>query len=236
MRALILVALLVGLLPAAVQAGPWPREAGRSFLSLTHERDRAGNAHTGLYAEYGLSRRRTLGAEIGHADVGETTAMLWYQRSLDGGTGPHRLSWSMGLGAIRRDGEVLPTSQVALMWGRGLQGPWDGGWMTAEARVRVSGKSETVRMRQGLSVVEYAYLTPEVLTKLDLTLGLRPTPRWAVVNQLRLESASDRDFSAKLATSLVYDLPGPARIEAGVIAPLTGPGKAALKVGTWLEF
>lgn len=235
-RLILAGAVLAGLMPGDAAGGPWPREAGRAFVSLTQERDRAGNAHVGLYAEYGLTRRRTLGLEIGHADVGETTAMLWYQRSLDGGTGPNRLSWSTGLGAIRRNGELLPTSQAALMWGRGLQGPWDGGWITAEGRVKVSGKTETVRMRQGLSVVEYAYLTPDAVAKLDLTLGVRPTPVWSVVNQLRLESAKGRAFSAKWAASVVRDLPGPLRIEAGVVAPLTGPGEAAARIGTWLEF
>lgn len=235
-RLILACAVLVALLPGNAAGGPWPREPGQAFLSLTHERDKSGNAYTGLYGEYGLSRRRTLGLEIGHTDVGETTALLWYQRSLDEGTGPNRLSWSMGLGVIRRDGELLPSSHAALMWGRGFQGPWEGGWLTAEGRIKASGRPETVRMRQGMSVVEYAYLTPEVVTKLDLTLGLRPTPLWAVVNQLRVESAKDRDFSAKLATSLVRDLPGPARIEAGLIAPLSGPGEPALKIGTWLEF
>lgn len=230
------LAILAALLGGTAQAGPWPREAERSFLSLTHERDRAGNAHTGLYAERGLSRRRTLGLEIGHTDVGETTAMLWYQRSLDGGAGPNRLSWSMGLGVIRRDGAVLPSSQAALMWGWGFQGPWDGGWLMAEGRVTVSGRSETVRTRQGLSVVEYAYLTPQAVAKLDLTLGIRPTPDWAIVNQLRLEAAKDEDVLVRLATSVVRDLAGPLRLEAGVIAPLSGAGEPALKIGTWLEF
>ncbi|TBN38689.1 hypothetical protein EYE42_12415 [Paracoccus subflavus] len=236
-RVILACAALSGLVSVpAAWAGPWAREAGQAFVSVTREQDRAGNAHTGLYAEYGLTRRRTLGVEIGYTDVGETTAMLWYQRSLDKETGPNRLSWSMGIGAIRRDGRVLPSSRIALMWGRGLQGPWEGGWLTAEGRITVSGKAESLRTRQGLTGVEYAYLTPEVVTKLDLTWGLRPSPAWAVVNQLRVEAARDRDLSARLATSLVRDVPGPAQIEAGVIAPLAGPGEPALKIGTWLEF
>lgn len=232
----VLSGLAAALVPAPARAGPWARDAGQAFVSVAREQDRAGNAHSGLYAEYGLTRRRTLGFELGHTDVGETTAMLWYQRSLDKPDGPNRLSWSMGLGAIRRDGRLLPSSRIALMWGRSLAGPWEGGWLSAEGRVTVSGKSESLRTRQGLTVVESAYLTPDVVTKLDLTWGLRPTPALAVVNQLRIEAASDRELSARLATALVRDLPGPVQIEAGVIAPLAGAGEAALKIGTWLEF
>lgn len=228
--------LVTGLAVGASHAGPWPREAGRSFVALSGEHDRAGHAHTGLYAEYGLSRRRTLGLEVSLTDVGETGAMLWYQKSLDGGGGVNRLSYAMGFGVIRRDGELLPQSQAALMWGRGFSGLWDGGWLTAEARVKMTSKTEEVIVRDGLSSVEHAYLTPEVVTKLDLTMGIRPIPVLALVNQLRLESRKDADFSAKLASSVVYDLSGPARLELGLVAPLSGPSEPALKIGTWLEF
>lgn len=224
------------LLAAASHAGPWPREEGRSFVSLSGERDDAGNSYAGIYMEHGLARRRTLGLEASRTTVGETSAMLWYQKSLDRGEGPNRLSYSMGVGAIRRKGELLPLGQIALMWGRGFSGLWDGGWLAAEARVKVAGKTEETTIRQGLNSIQYAYLTPEVVTKLDLTLGLRPTPVWAVVNQLRLEARKDEDFSAKLASSVVYDLAGPMRLEIGLVAPLTGPSEPAVRIGTWLEF
>jgi hypothetical protein len=162
--------------------------------------------------------------------------MVWYQKSLDDGEGPNKLSYSMGFGALRRDGQLTPLSQVALMWGRGFSGLWDGGWLTAEARVKVAGKTEEVTVREGLTQVQYAYLTPEVVSKLDLTIGIRPAPSWALVNQLRLESRKDSDFSTKIASSVVYDLTGPARLEIGLVAPLTGPSEPAIKIGTWLEF
>ena len=106
---------LLGALSFPAQAGPWPRDAGRSFIALTGEHDRASNSHAGFYAEYGLARRRTLGLEISHTDVGETSAMVWFQKPLDGGEGPNKLSYSMGIGATRREGQLTPMSQVALM-------------------------------------------------------------------------------------------------------------------------
>lgn len=223
-------------LAGMAEAGPWPRDAGRSFASLSREEDQDENAYTGFYAEYGLSRRRTVVLEVGHTDVGETTGIVWYQKSLDKGEGPNKLSYAIGMGAVRRDDEVLPLSQVALMWGRGFSGIGEGGWITAEARVKVAGKAEKMTVRDGLTSVEYAFLTPEIVTKLDLTVGIRPIPVLAVVNQLRLEARKDSDLSAKLATSVVYDLTGPARLELGFVAPLSGPSEPAVKIGTWLEF
>ena len=233
----ILGACLAWLLAATVaQAGPWPRDARHSFLALTKEHDRAGNSYAGFYAEYGLAHRRTLGLEISHTDVGETSAMVWYQKSLDGGQGPNKLAYSTGFGVIRRDGHFLPSGQITLMWGRGFSNLWNGGWLTAEVRLKVAGDTEKVTVQEGLTRVKYAYLTPEVVTKIDLTVGIRPTKSWALVNQLRLESRKNSDFSAKIASSAVYDLTGPARLEIGLVAPQTGPSEAAIKVGTWLEF
>lgn len=83
-----LCACLVGLFAAPLaHAGPWARDPGQVFVAFSAEHDKARNSHLGLYAEYGLSRRRVLGFELGHTDVGETTAMVWYQKSLDQGKG-----------------------------------------------------------------------------------------------------------------------------------------------------
>ena len=57
-----------------------------------------------------------------------------------------------------------------------------------------------------------------------------------MVNQLRLEARKGTDFSATLASSVVYDLTGPARLEVGLVAPLAGPSEPAIRIGTWLEF
>ena len=57
-----------------------------------------------------------------------------------------------------------------------------------------------------------------------------------LVNQLRLEERDDTGFSSKLVVSVVGDLLGPAKLELGVIGPLSGQGEQAIKIGTWFEF
>lgn len=229
-------ALMLPFMAGSAVAGPWPRDKGKVFMSLSAESDSDGNSYTGLYSEYGLTERNTLGFELGYTNVGETSMMLWLQRRLDSGEGPNRLTYSTGFGAFMRDGQIFPTGQAGIAWGRGFEDFLGGGWMTVEARIKVAGKQQTVVYVQNLTRTEAVFLTPEVTTKIEATLGLRPTESIMFINQLRLEDRRDAAFSAKLATSLVYDWQGITKLELGLIAPLSGPGEMALKVGTWVEF
>ncbi|WP_246449327.1 hypothetical protein [Paracoccus amoyensis] len=205
-------------------------------MSLSLESDREGNSYTGLYSEYGLTARNTLGFELGYTNVGETSVMIWLQRRLDSGEGANRLTYSTGFGAFLRNGEAFPTGQAGIAWGRGFEKFPGGGWVTVEAKIKVAGKQQTVVYVENLTRTEAVFLTPEVTTKIEATLGLRPTDSMMFINQLRLEDRRDAAFSAKLATSLVYDWQGLTKLELGVITPVSGPGETALKAGTWVEF
>ncbi|MDT1060441.1 hypothetical protein RM190_01145 [Paracoccus sp. CPCC 101403] len=230
------LAVLILLLPCApALAGPWPRAEKGMFLSLSDERDRDGNNYIGLYGEYGLTGRETLGFELGHTNVGETSAIFWLQHGLEP-IGENRFALSLGLGMIQRDGILMPVGQAGADWGRGFGGVLNGGWMSLETRVKVAGTTEDEQDFQELEPSAFNYLTAEVTSKADLTLGLHATDRTMFINQLRLEQREDTGFSSKIATSVVHDLIGPAKIELGLITPISGPDEEAVKVGTWLEF
>lgn len=223
-------------LPILAHSGPWPRDQGTSFLSASSERDSAGNNYASIYGEYGLSKRRTLGYEIGYTNVGETTVMIWLQRQLDDGEGAWRLAYSLGGGALAREDQIVPLGQLGLSAGRGFENVLGGGWFAADLKLKVAGETTTVIWQQGLNAVEESYLTPETTTKGELTLGFRPWERMMLVNQLRLEQRQDLDLSTKLAISLIRDLSDHAKLELGVIEPLTGAGDPAVKLGTWFNF
>lgn len=230
-------AILGWLLVAGVaQAGPWPREEGTTFLSFALERDSEGNSHTGLYGEYGWAARRTLGFEFGHTNVGETSGLIWFQQAVGSGEGPNRFAISSGVGVIARDGDYIPLGIIGASWGRGIERLPGGGWLAVDARVRLAGKTETVAYHEGMNLIEVGYLTPETTVKLDMAIGFKPWDRTMFINQLRMEERKEEGFSAKLATSLVYDLGGPAKIELGLVTPISGSGEQAVRFGTWLEF
>lgn len=234
-----LVALL--LLSSASLAGPWARDPGGFFAALSAERDREDNRYASLYTEYGLGPRNTLGLELGDTRS-ERTVLLWWQRALGRGGGPNHWAVSLGLGAIWRDGRHHPLGQIGTGWGRGFDSipvlrllP-GGGWLAVETRSKLAAITREFPDEPNVIWEDPTYLTPETAHKLDLTLGWHATDALMLINQFRFEQRDDTGFSGKLAVSAVRGLWGPAKLELGVIAPLTGPGEAAVKLGTWFEF
>lgn len=217
-------------------AGPWPREQGGVFLSFSGQRDREANSSISLYGEYGLTARRTLGIELEQTSLDERTGLFWLQQALGRDNGANRFAVAAGLGVVERDGEVTPLGQLRAGWGRGVERLPGGGWLSAEASLQVAGKIEEVSYRQGYTISEFAYLTPKMTSKAALTLGFRPTEMTMFINQLRVEDRDDMGIASSLATSSVYDLPGAAKIELGIVTPLSGSDERAVKLGTWFEF
>ena len=184
--------------------------------------------------------------ELGHSNAGETSAMIWWQHALDRGEGPNRFAVSTGGGVLERDGKLVSLAQLGAAWGRGFDSlPWlrdvpGGGWLAVDARIKLADSNEEQPDRtpdaNGRWSSRQVYLTPKTTVKADVTLGWNATSSLMVINQLRLEDRDDTGFSAKLATSVVRDVIGPAKIELGVVMSLAGEGEHALKIGTWLRF
>lgn len=236
MRRLVHLGLCVAALASGADASPWPREKGDTFLSFSGERDVDGNSYTSMYGEYGLGERRTLIYELGYTNVGQGNGMITLQRQLDDGTGPNRLAFTMGAGLIVRDGEVSPVAQVGAGWGRGFDGVLGEGWLAAEGRAKFAVMLNDEEFPTDLPDSSLDYLTPESTIKGELTLGLKPLPGMLFINQIWLEQRPGVDFSANLATSIVQDISGPAKLEIGTILPLNGVDAKAVTIGTWLEF
>lgn len=230
--------------PGLALAGPWPRAEGGVFMALSAEQTKNDDRYTGLYAEYGLRARDTLGFELGHTS-GETSAILWWQRALGRGEGPNHFTMMSGIGALERGNELLPLAVMGASWGRGfdslpvLRQVPGGGWLSLDLRYKVAGamkdEDEMAELAaEGAGLL--SYITPEATAKAELTLGWHATDHLMLINQFRFEDRDDTGFSSKLAVSVVRDLWGPAKLELGVIEPLSGSGETAVKLGTWVEF
>ncbi|WP_096784761.1 hypothetical protein [Rhodobacter sp. CZR27] len=216
-------------------AGPWAREDGAVFLTLSQQGDAAGESWTGLWAEYGLTPRITLGIDAGVSGRGDGKFILWGQKAWV--RGEHRFAASAGIGASFIGEEVMPLAQLGGGWGRGLSTRFGAGWVAAEARAIVTARNVTFTQQlNSQALATYVYMLPETSAKAELTLGLRPRDRLMLISQVQLEQGRDTGLDMRLANSVVYSLRDPAKLEVGLITPISGEAEPAVKLGLWLEF
>lgn len=222
------LALTLVLSAGPAQPGPWPREAGTGFLSLSHsmagDRDQPGRRAAGysaLYGEYGLDGALTLGLDAGRGDLyGDWSAVLFLRHALDDGNGPHRFAAELGLGGMGADGTApQPLLRPGLSWGRGLETGWGPGWATLD------------------SFLEYRLGDGEAALKADLTLGVKPTPDRMLILQVQSGDYPGTPPYLRLAPAYVRRLGrGETFLEIGLKAGLAGEETQGLKIGLWRRF
>lgn len=188
-------------------AGPWARQAGEGFLafSVTSDSPTTGlitgdvqfDSHAGLYGEYGLCHRLTLGGQIGQSETAED-GVIFLRYTLT----PPDATWQFALdaGAGQRIEPGRPDRQLArlgLSIGRGFGGGdlpfWPGrshhgGWVTLDAT--------------GL----YDTNSADLIWAVEGTIGLSLTDRWRVLLQAKVEEWPDADPSHSLMPGLAYAL------------------------------
>lgn len=224
MRATLLAGAILAVTGAA-DAGPWARGKGNSFLSLSYEltidpEDPFLVPHHEilLYGERGLTPSLSFvldgSADITDDDNSLIAALNWNFARPDA---THQFAVLAGIGRISdpTGSELFPV--IGASWGRGFTTRWGGGWATAEAQYRAASGTSA-------------------LTKLDLTLGLRPADRAFAFAQLQLAAPGEGDPSARLTSTLVYEVTKVIRAELGLLYGLENDDMVGLRSGIWLEF
>jgi hypothetical protein len=214
------LALCCALMGAAATAGPWPRDEGAVFLSLTA---REGAAE--FYGEYGLRHGLTMGVEarlpegrrLPDVDI-LARQLIWQGESgavLSGFAGA-------GLQGVPVDG-IVETAQVlrgGLAWGRGFETPFGAGWMSVVAEGQVG---------------EGAVLPGWRAVKLDATAGLRPGGRWLAMVQLQGHHRQGQDTRLRVEQTLGHEV-GAATLVISPSVGIMGPADPRLAAGVWLRF
>jgi hypothetical protein len=218
----LLLALVLTLLAAEAGAGAWPRDPRTGFLSVSNiptlDRQGAVSAWVGLYAEYGLTRRVTLGLDADRRSTGDTwSAWAFARYDLAPGADVRR-AVSLGIGLRGYGGQSEMVLRPGLHVGRGVQTLWGPGWLEAEAQAI------------------HAPASGWTAWKLDGTFGVKPRPDRLLIVQLQTSQYPGQRVQVRLAPSFVRRL-GPAlSLEFGLTADLTAPQSLGAKLGTWLEF
>ncbi|MDG3041834.1 hypothetical protein [Roseicyclus marinus] len=237
--ATILACLPLSALPMAGRglAGPWARPAGEGFLafSITSDSPTTGlitgdilfDSHAGIYGEYGLGHRLTLGGQIGHSETAED-GVIFLRYTLT----PPDATWQFALdtGAGQRIEPGRPDRQLArlgLSVGRGFAGGelpfWPGrthhgGWVTFDAT--------------GL----YDTASADVIWAVEGTIGLSLSESLRVLLQAKAEEWPDADTSYALLPGLAYALTNRTTAQIGARLGLGQTETWGIGLGLWHSF
>lgn len=230
MRGSFLVLLVWVLAAVAAAAGPWPREAGRSFVVLGSTGQVAE-----LWAERGIGGGRWLVLD-GWYDRGSGAwqAGLAFHKAMRD-RGAWKLAWSAGLAVGMPESEVvfvIPNIWFPSRWeavvkfrpvvsaragfsmGRALAKPWPG-WAALDLRL----EADALGLR----------------AKAGATLGYRPRAQWAVIGQVQAELGQGVRPDLHLAPSVVWQPGRKMSLELGLRHSLRAR-KTQVKLGSWMEF
>ncbi|MFD2740536.1 hypothetical protein ACFSUD_13190 [Sulfitobacter aestuarii] len=204
------------------QAGPWLRDEGSGFTSLSYSGTYFLDTAQANYLEYAWRDDLTLGADISFytdrygAPSGEAT--LFFRRPLSDSESVHRFAYELGLGARWSQFALLPHLKTGLSWGRGLTLGERHGWSNIDAAILWDLVEKSHRI------------------KLDSTIGLSFNARFTGMMQLYLTHENTRSY-AKLAPALVVALgKGKTRLQIGAEIPLRNRYDTALKLALWRDF
>jgi hypothetical protein len=227
-----LAGLLLALTAVQASAGAWPREKGRAFVALSHTASTPTRTllapttdlrgYSGIFAEYGLTERWTIGVDAGIGsgnDDSASTALVFVRRPVWSGDGGGRIAADFGIGT--QDDEAFGRQvrlRPGLAWGRGFESRYGNGWfgIEAAAELRLPGN--------------------DLVLKADGTAGIKPNENWMLIFQVQSGRYPDEPALVRLAPSAVRRINGTASLQLGVNAAVVGDDAIGVKLGLWLEF
>ncbi|MGR3454826.1 hypothetical protein [Pseudooceanicola sp.] len=213
------LALICLFAPATAPGGAWPRGEGLGFASVTTRitdgtLPTAPRVRHSVYLAYGLTERIGLTVEVDLAGGRVPKALGLYTLSLLPRDHPWKLSLALGGGTLNGTPAISPRFTL----GRGFTVFGTAGW--AEAALA----GEFTRAAGGQA------------GKLDLTLGLSPTPRLrSYVQVFAYQSFAGPRF-IRAETSLAYRVHRRVWFDVGVSTGITPVRDHRLKLGVWTAF
>ncbi len=222
-----LMAFLIWLVPAATLAGPWPRDPGDIFVSVSYNAATDAVAlwnlqlmppetYTGVYAEYGLTPRLTFGLDGGFSEDGAYSAILLARYAI--GDLDARMRYAVSLGAGRSGPPHQTQVQIGAHLGRGLQLAGRSGWASLDMA--------------GIHRLD----SSDIAAKADLTLGLNLSDTWATIVQLQAGQYSGSAAYLRIAPSVVRTISPRLKMEIGLTGEVLGSRQVGAKLATWISF
>ncbi len=174
-----LLAILLLMVPAPVEAGAWLRDKGKGFwaLSATGFKTDAGEYKykSSAYFEYGALTWLTVGLDAEeHQDLyGHALIFARFPVKDFGNAG--RLAAEFGVGAYHKRDKAWALYKTTLSYGKGFQSGWGNGWAAVDTALEYRSHEKLAR-------------------KLDFTVGVT-SERWLdPLLQIETTHVSDKPF------------------------------------------
>ena len=196
-----------------VWAGAWPRGKGNVFVAASTYAVPSG-AYTGIYAEWGVTGRLTLGLDIGRGVSGQDKAVVFLRGPLIAPRAGHHLAWELGAGMIAGDRVLRP----GLSWGKGADLAGRSGWVALDLLTEI-------RIR-----------TAAIDTKADVTLGLNINDARKIMLQLQMGAQFGDEPFLRLVPSMTFAVGKRGQVEIGLSQSLRGDFETGLKAAYWINF
>ncbi|MBF9043042.1 hypothetical protein HKCCE4037_06875 [Rhodobacterales bacterium HKCCE4037] len=222
---------------APASAGPWARAQGDLFLSfqISAEEEPAHlveglwepETNTSLYAEFGVGRSFTIGADLGGGETSQMgIAFLRYTLTPPDAT----WQWAVdaGLGARRiGEGPVHGLVRFGASVGRGF-GESDGGWPIP---IRHEGGWVSLD-----TAVIYDAEIEDVIWQAEGTLGFSLSERANAIVSLKAEEWPGSDMIVTVSPSFAFDILPDTTIRLGARGALEGSTNVGVFLSLWHTF
>ncbi|KIN63328.1 hypothetical protein Z946_2198 [Sulfitobacter noctilucicola] len=207
---------------STASAGAWLREEATGFVSLSFGATQFSETTNGLYLEYGVSPKTTVGLDIStftnSQNVRNGFGNLFLRRALGPSDKPSKFSYEIGIGGLWGNEMQRPTLKSGLSWGRGFQVKDRNGW------VNIDG------------AFVYEPTLGEHITKLDGTLGIGFSQLTTGLFEVNISHQNEELYGAFEPSVLFKPAKSLFQIKVGAQIPFEEQKKTALKLGIWHNF
>lgn len=221
MRAVLSVLIFCVSAAQSACAGAWLRDPGAAFTSVTSTvryLDGIWRSETGLYGEYGLTRRLTLGIDINETP-GRAGHVLMFGRVPLGPAGRRlKAALELSVGGHHQQGQWGGMLKSTLSVGRGFESPWGPGWINVDA---------TTELRRP---------NPDPAYKLDATLGLSSGMKFRPILQFESTYSQGKPLIWSLTPGVLIDGRDNTTWLIGIERKTAGISSLGMKFGLWRQF
>jgi len=211
--------------PVIAAAGPWAREKGTSFMSLSITASNPADAlgetpdlFGSFYMERGLGRELTLGFDTGLDQDMDYTSLIFLRKPVGPAESPHRFALRLGGGTSLSGGVTDYVAMAGGAWGRGFETRFGSAWAVLDLSM------------------QYRINAQESVAKADLTLGVKPSDRTKIMVQFQSGDYPGSKPFLRVVPSVARKFGERTHIELGAQIGLSGEDRVGVKLGTWLEF